>query len=93
MEKDFIVCTDSLKQGLGAMLMQDGGVIAYASSKLKKHEELYVTHDLELAAIMLALENLEALSCGTKLLAQIEPSKFKTSLHSKRSKCQAKVME
>ena len=38
MEKVFTVCTDALKQGLGAVLMQDGGVIAYASRKLKKHE-------------------------------------------------------
>ena len=30
MEKDFIICTDALKQGLGVVLMQDGGVIAYA---------------------------------------------------------------
>jgi ribonuclease HI len=56
MEMDFTVCTDASKKGLGAMLMQDGGVIAYASRKLKKHEELYTTHDLELAAIMLALK-------------------------------------
>jgi hypothetical protein len=56
MEKDFTVCTDASKQGLGAMLMQDGGVIAYASRKLKKHEEIYATHDLELETIMLALE-------------------------------------
>ena len=56
MEKYFIVCTDASKQGLGAMLMQDGGVIAYESRKLKKHEEIYATHDLELAAVMLALK-------------------------------------
>ena len=56
MEKDFTVCTDALKKGLGAMLMQDGGVIAYASRKLKKHEEIYATHDLELAAVTLALK-------------------------------------
>ena len=55
-EKDFTFYTDASKQGLGAVLMQDGGVIAYASRKLKKHEELYVTHDLELASIMLALK-------------------------------------
>jgi hypothetical protein len=36
--------------------MKDGGVIAYASRKLKKHEELYTTHDLELAVVMLALK-------------------------------------
>jgi hypothetical protein len=56
MEKDFIVYMDASKQGLGAMLMQDGGVIAYVSRKLKKHEELYVSHDLELAVVMLALK-------------------------------------
>ena len=36
--------------------MQDGGVIAYVSRKLKKHEELYATHDLELAVVMIALK-------------------------------------
>jgi hypothetical protein len=56
MEKDITVCTDASKQGLGAVLMHDGGVIAYASRKLKKHEELYATHVLELAAVMLALK-------------------------------------
>jgi hypothetical protein len=56
MEKDFTVYTDASKQGLGAVLKQDGGVIAYAPRKLKKHEELYATHDLELAAVMLALK-------------------------------------
>jgi hypothetical protein len=56
MKKDFKVCMDALKQGLGPVLMQDGGVIAYSSRKLKKHEELYVTHDLELAVVMPALK-------------------------------------
>ena len=56
MDKDFMVCTDALKQGLAAVLMQEGGVIAYASRKLKPHEEQYATHDLELAAVMLALK-------------------------------------
>jgi hypothetical protein len=56
-KKDFTVCTDASKQGLGGgVLMQDGGVIAYASRKLKKHEESYATHDLELAAVMPALK-------------------------------------
>jgi hypothetical protein len=56
MEKDFMVCMNASKEGLEAVLMQDGGVIAYVSIKLKKHEELYATHDLELAVVMLALK-------------------------------------
>jgi hypothetical protein len=56
MEKDFTICMDASKQGIGTMLMQDGGVIAYASRKLKQHEQLYATHDLELAVVMIALK-------------------------------------
>jgi hypothetical protein len=56
MKKDFTVSTNASKQGLGAVLMQDGGAIAYASRKLKKHKEIYTTRDLELAVVMLALE-------------------------------------
>jgi hypothetical protein len=56
MEKNFTVCMDASKQGLGAVLMQDGGVITYASRKLKKHEDIYATHDLESASVMLALK-------------------------------------
>jgi hypothetical protein len=56
MKTDFTVCTNASKKGLGVMLMQDGGEIAYASRKLKKHENIYATHDLDLEAIMLALK-------------------------------------
>jgi hypothetical protein len=56
MDADFLVCTDASKEGLGKVLMQDGRVIAYISSKLIRHEENYVTHDLELLAIVYALK-------------------------------------
>ena len=55
MDKEFMVCTNSAQQGLGAVLMQEGGVIAYASRKLKPHEDNYPTHDLELEVVMLAI--------------------------------------
>jgi hypothetical protein len=35
--------------------MQEGQFIAYISSKLKRNEENYATHDLELLAIIYAL--------------------------------------
>ena len=36
--------------------MQQWKVIAYASKKLKMHEQNYPTHDLELAAVVFALK-------------------------------------
>jgi hypothetical protein len=56
MGTDFLVCTDASKEGLGGVLMQDGRVIAYISRKLRRHEENYAMHDLELLAIVYALK-------------------------------------
>ncbi|XP_075518289.1 uncharacterized protein LOC142552398 [Primulina tabacum] len=39
------------KQGLDAVLMQSGKVIAYASKQLKEYEKNYPTHDLDLAGV------------------------------------------
>jgi ribonuclease HI len=55
-KKGFVVYCDASKQGLGCVLMQEGKVVAYASRQLKKHEENYPTHDLELAAVVHALK-------------------------------------
>ena len=52
----FVVYSDASRQGLGCVLMQNDRVIAYASRQLKKHEQNYPTHDLELAAIVFALK-------------------------------------
>ncbi|WZZ60551.1 hypothetical protein YC2023_060658 [Brassica napus] len=53
--KPYTVYTDASRVGLGCVLMQDGRVIAYASRQLRKHEDNYSTHDLELAAVVFAL--------------------------------------
>jgi ribonuclease HI len=55
-KKDFVVYCDTSRQGLGCVLMQEGKVVAYASRQLKKHEENYPTHDLELVAVVHALK-------------------------------------
>nr|XP_027062987.1 uncharacterized protein LOC113689412 [Coffea arabica] len=52
----YTVYTDASKEGLGCVLMQNRNVIAYASQKLKTHEQNYPTHDLELAAVVFALK-------------------------------------
>ena len=51
----FAVYCDASRHGLGCLLMQNDKVIAYASRQLKKHEQNYPTHDLELAAVVFSL--------------------------------------
>nr|GEW12415.1 putative reverse transcriptase domain-containing protein [Tanacetum cinerariifolium] len=59
---DFVVYFDASLRGFGAVLMQQEKVIAYASRQLRTHEENYMTHDLELGAVVFALRWIELLS-------------------------------
>ena len=54
-EQEYSVYYDASKEGLGCVLMQSGRVVAYASQQLKNHKKNYPTHDIELAAIVFAL--------------------------------------
>ena len=51
-----VVYTDASLMGLGGVLMQTQRVVAYASRQLRIHKHNYLTHDLELAAIVFALK-------------------------------------
>jgi hypothetical protein len=53
--KPFDVYCDASGTGLGGVLMQEGQVISYSMRQLRRHEEHYHTHDLELAAVVMAL--------------------------------------
>ncbi|GKD98762.1 putative reverse transcriptase domain-containing protein, partial [Tanacetum coccineum] len=53
--ENFVAYCDASHKGLGEVLMQKERVIAYASRQLKIHEKYYTTHDLELGAIVFAL--------------------------------------
>eukprot|EP00253_Pinus_taeda_P019990 PITA_19990 len=66
--KDYVVCTDASKEGLGGVLMQEGRVIAYKSCKLKEHEQQYSAYDLELAAVIHALKMWRHYLLGRKFL-------------------------
>ena len=52
----FEIYCDASKQGLGAVLIQHGKVVAYTSRQLKEYETRYPTHDMELAAVVFALK-------------------------------------
>nr|GFD25471.1 putative reverse transcriptase domain-containing protein [Tanacetum cinerariifolium] len=53
--ENFIVYCDASLKGFGAVLMQREKIIAYASCQLKKHEENYMTYDLEMGTVVFAL--------------------------------------
>ncbi|WMV30072.1 hypothetical protein MTR67_023457, partial [Solanum verrucosum] len=52
----YVIYFDASRVGLGCLLMQRGKVIAYAYRQLKVHKKNYLTHDLKLAAVILALK-------------------------------------
>ncbi|GKE95304.1 putative reverse transcriptase domain-containing protein [Tanacetum coccineum] len=64
--ENFGVYCDASHKGLGAILMQKEKVIAYASQQLKVHEQNYTTHDLELGAVVFALNMWRHYLYGTK---------------------------
>nr|GEV70411.1 putative reverse transcriptase domain-containing protein [Tanacetum cinerariifolium] len=66
--ENFIVYCDVSYKGLGAMLMQNEKVIAYASRQMKIHEKNYTTHDLELEAVVFSLEMWRHYLYGTKCI-------------------------
>jgi hypothetical protein len=53
--KPFDIYCDASGTSLGGVLMQEGRVISYSSRQLRRYEEHYPTHDLELAAVVMAL--------------------------------------
>ncbi|GJV35975.1 putative reverse transcriptase domain-containing protein [Tanacetum coccineum] len=66
--ENFIVYCDALHKGLGVVLMQNEKVIAYVSHQLKIHEKNYMTHALELGAVVFALKIWRHYLYGTKLM-------------------------
>jgi hypothetical protein len=55
-KKNFLLCIDSYKEGLEGVVVQEGHVILYEYKKLNEHEVNFLTHDMELAAIVHALK-------------------------------------
>jgi hypothetical protein len=77
--KGFDVYCDASLQGLGCVLMQEGRVIAYASRQLRKHEQNYPTHDLELATIVHALKIWRQYMIGNKCRIFTDHKRFISS--------------
>ncbi|GJT68388.1 putative reverse transcriptase domain-containing protein [Tanacetum coccineum] len=81
--ENFVVYCDASHKGYGAVLMQREKVIAYASRQLKKHEENYTTHDLELGAVVFALRLWRHYLYGTKCTVYTDHKRSKVHARSK----------
>jgi hypothetical protein len=84
MDTNFLVYIDTSKEGLGRVLMQDSRVITYRSRKLRRNEENYVMHDLELLAIVFALKVGDTTLLEKKLNKKNGPLWTKTHIYAKR---------
>ena len=89
---DFVVCTDVIKEGLTGFLLKNDCVIYYESQKLKKHEQNYPTHDLELAAIIHALKMWRHYLMGKKFLLKNRKYEFEAFILAIESECQVGQM-
>jgi hypothetical protein len=77
LSKDYVVCTDACKEGLGGVLSQEGFVVCYESRKLKEHEKNYSTHDLELAVVVHALRKWRHYLMGKKFELRTDHNSLK----------------
>ncbi|GJY10873.1 putative reverse transcriptase domain-containing protein, partial [Tanacetum coccineum] len=81
--ENFIVYCDASHKGLGVVLMQREKVIAYTSRELKIHEKNYITHDLELGAVVFALKIWRHYLYGTKCIVFTDHKSFQHILDQK----------
>ncbi|GKB52372.1 reverse transcriptase domain-containing protein [Tanacetum coccineum] len=79
--ENFIVYCDASHKGLGVVLMQNEKMIAYASHQLKIHKKNYITHDMELGAVVFALKIWRHYLYRTKTLIMHESHKSKYFVH------------
>ncbi|GJV66677.1 reverse transcriptase [Tanacetum coccineum] len=91
--ENFVVYCDALHKGYGAVLMQWEKVIAYASRQLKKHEEKYTTHDLELGAVVFAFRPWRHYLYGTKCTVYTDHKSLLYILDQRSSNMRQPVMD
>ena len=77
----YTVYCDAFRDGLGCVLMQSGRVVAYGSRQLKNHEQNYPTRDLELVAIVFALNIWRHYLYGEQFEVFFRPQKYEVYFH------------
>jgi hypothetical protein len=72
--------------------MQEGQVISYSLRQLRRHKEHYPTHDLELAAVVMALRTWQHYLELTAVVMALTPQKLEVYLHRTRFEHEGKKM-
>ncbi|GKC71072.1 putative reverse transcriptase domain-containing protein [Tanacetum coccineum] len=90
--ENFIIYCDSSHKGLGAVLMQNEKVIAYASRQLKIHEKNYTTYDLELGAVVFLLKIWRNYMYGTKCTVFTDHKSLQNILDQKELNMRQRLM-
>nr|GEX76638.1 hypothetical protein [Tanacetum cinerariifolium] len=80
-----VIYSDASYSGLKCVLMQWGKVISYALRQLKKHEENYSTHDLEVADVVFALKIWRHYLYGVKFIIYTDHRSLQYFLEKKDS--------
>ena len=71
-DKDHIIQTDASKTGLGAVLLQEGQPIVYASRTLTETEKRYSNIERELLGVVFGLERLHHYTFGISITVETD---------------------
>ena len=71
-DKDHIIQTDASKTGLGAVLLQEGQPIVYASRTLTETEKRYSNIERELLGVVFGLERLHHYTFGSSITVETD---------------------
>ena len=73
----YTVYCNASRAGLGCVLMQSGRVVAYGSRQLKNHGQSYPTHNMELEAVVFALNILRHYLYGEQFEVYLDHKSLK----------------
>lgn len=86
-KKPTTISCDALQSGMGAVLMQENRLVAYASRALTSAETRYAQIEKELLAVVFALEKFHQYICGTNV--EVESDHKPLEIITRKQLCQA----
>ena len=92
-DKEFMVQDDSSKNGLGAVLLQDGKHLESASRSLKPTERKWAQIEKEALAVLYGLERFDQYSYERKVIIQNDHEPLETILKEPLSQSQKRLQD